>query len=1752
MLSILGVLPAFPYAITFSTGSGDGTSASTSTACSAIVSEGSSYLSGNLATATKIYYSGSGGLKMGTSSVAGVIKMNLASSVTPTSIVVSAKLYNSSKAATLKVNGSATQSITADFSDLTFNITSATSYLELESSKYCWIQSITVNTSGGSTPTCATPTFSPAAGSYDGTQSVTISCETDGASIYYTTNGDAPTSSSTLYEDAIPVSTTTTIKAIAIKEGLDNSEVAEAAYTITKAPDVILDLIDGNWGFPSKEGTSLTTYTNSVTGYKLQCYASNEYKVSGSNYFIIGKANSYMLLPKFDNAIDKIVVVGNSGGSGNVSFNIYDGDVAVSTSVTSCKMDQTFTIADPEPNKQYLIKVTNANNLQMKQIKIYFGAAPAVAKPTITGDENFLTSTEVSITCSTEGAAIYYTTEASLKDEPSTETWIAYDNNNKPTFTASTTIYAAAKKESDWSSVNKKTFTKIVPITVDVAIAAIPNVDDEVNDQYVQGIVCTAATSVSGGKMTYDISIDGSATNRLQIYNGKNLNNTNFTNVSDLAIGDRVVVFGQLKNYKGTPEMNDGNYLVLKEAPAVAAPEFSPDGGGFMGEKDVTITCATEGSTIYYTLDGTTPSKSSNVYSAAIHLDATTTITAIAYVGDEKSLVITKTFTLTAPITVAEALVALDSQDPIDNVAVTGIISTAPTSNPSGGKLTYHISDDGTNTDELEVFAGFGLNGASFSDKTDLQVGDEVIVFGNLTIYNSTTKEFSTGSRLLTFNRPTVAMQGVTLPATAGVRAGKTITLTPTFNPTNATNKNVTWNVTAGSTYADVDANGVVTGKAEGTATIQVETEDGGFTATCTVTVLAGVNFADGDWVLVTDAAELTANSYVIIAAADYGKAMKPYESGNNCKSKDATKSGSMLEYNSAFGIFEIGDYEIEEVLYKTFQSEDDEKYLFLGFNDNLLKAQTAKNANAAWTITSVSNAGVAVITSKSFNTRTMRFNDNSNLFACYASGQNDISLYKYYAPVPKVIYNKNTDDEVTNMPGVTRAELEGEVYKATISTTVPHRSGYSFSGWKSGETTYNAGEKYTLTADITLNAQWTQLVGHHVTYVATGTAPTDENLYYEGDKVTLALATGVSNPGYSFAGWNDGTNTYTAGYEEYVMPDNDVTFTAVWSRMSSQKWALVEDVNNIKTDGTEYIIVATGYDVAMSALSGKIYTTSDVIKNENTKTLTGPESMLKLTFETDLGSGKLAIKNGSKYISSTEVKEMTEGDNSFNWEISITDGVATISASVGNIRYNKDHPRFTTYASGQQDVALYVKVPMVEISTDVEASALSENTDVVVHSNGTLTVDNDKTLGDLTVENGGKVVLSNKKLTVTNFVIETTMADHKSGQVDGALTTNFEAMGDAYIDITLGAGGTNQQWHAFTVPFPVDVLNGIYDLADNKLQNEVNYAIMDYHGDIRATGKYGWKKIRTTLVPGTFYIMATDGYRTTYRFKKADGAALVAANTKDLHEYPLNGGTDEQHDNGWNGVGNPTLHYGTANQVVQVLNPNTYTYEEFLVGAKNFVVGTPFFVQAAADGTMTFSAEDETKPYYAPARYSSEEIKDVEVRFGNEEYTDRLYISANEDALSTYETGKDLIKMTMTNTPKVAQIFGCAYDTKLCMVNAPLRNDQANFSLKLYAPADGEYTITIPEVDNADIYLTYDNRIIWNIAASEYTCELKAGETNNYGLILRMKAPQVTTGVEQGGVSNGANSVQKIIINDHVYILRGEKLYDVTGKMLR
>ncbi|CAH1201705.1 hypothetical protein PAECIP111893_01701 [Paenibacillus plantiphilus] len=81
----------------------------------------------------------------------------------------------------------------------------------------------------------AAPTASPAAGAVASGTSVTLSSLTQGAAIYYTIDGSNPTRSSTLYSAPIIISSAQTIKAIAVHEGMADSGIMSASYSITSS-----------------------------------------------------------------------------------------------------------------------------------------------------------------------------------------------------------------------------------------------------------------------------------------------------------------------------------------------------------------------------------------------------------------------------------------------------------------------------------------------------------------------------------------------------------------------------------------------------------------------------------------------------------------------------------------------------------------------------------------------------------------------------------------------------------------------------------------------------------------------------------------------------------------------------------------------------------------------------------------------------------------------------------------------------------------------------------------------------------------------------------------------------------------------------------------------------------------------------------------------------------------------------------------------------------------------------------------------------------------------------------------------------------------------------------------------------------------------------------------------------------------------------------------------------------------------------
>jgi hypothetical protein len=101
---------------------------------------------------------------------------------------------------------------------------------------------------GAAQKKAATPVFSLRAGTYSSAQSVKISDATAGSTIYYTTNGTTPTTSSTRYRTAITVSQTETIRAIAVAAGYAESAQATATYTVTGSLEVYM------WQLPAETG----------------------------------------------------------------------------------------------------------------------------------------------------------------------------------------------------------------------------------------------------------------------------------------------------------------------------------------------------------------------------------------------------------------------------------------------------------------------------------------------------------------------------------------------------------------------------------------------------------------------------------------------------------------------------------------------------------------------------------------------------------------------------------------------------------------------------------------------------------------------------------------------------------------------------------------------------------------------------------------------------------------------------------------------------------------------------------------------------------------------------------------------------------------------------------------------------------------------------------------------------------------------------------------------------------------------------------------------------------------------------------------------------------------------------------------------------------------------------------------------------------------------------------------------------------
>jgi hypothetical protein len=136
--------------------------------------------------------------------------------------------------------------------------------------------------------TTSTPAFSLPEGPYSSTQSLTITCPTSGATIYYTTDGNEPSTSSSSDSGSITlqINKTTTVKAFAVKSPKNNSSVMKAIYTL-KTPNPTAYIANGYLYVSCASGTTAYYSPSQTVSSASDTEYSAPVAVSSSTYYVV-------------------------------------------------------------------------------------------------------------------------------------------------------------------------------------------------------------------------------------------------------------------------------------------------------------------------------------------------------------------------------------------------------------------------------------------------------------------------------------------------------------------------------------------------------------------------------------------------------------------------------------------------------------------------------------------------------------------------------------------------------------------------------------------------------------------------------------------------------------------------------------------------------------------------------------------------------------------------------------------------------------------------------------------------------------------------------------------------------------------------------------------------------------------------------------------------------------------------------------------------------------------------------------------------------------------------------------------------------------------------------------------------------------------------------------------------------------------------------------------------------------------------
>lgn len=514
-------------------------------------------------------------------------------------------------------------------------------------------------------------------------------------------------------------------------------------------------------------------------------------------------------------------------------------------------------------------------------------------------------------------------------------------------------------------------------------------------------------------------------------------------------------------------------------------------------------------------------------------------------------------------------------------------------------------------------------------------------------------------------------------------------------------------------------------------------------------------------------------------------------------------------------------------------------------------------------------------------------------------------------------------------------------------------------------------------------------------------------------------------------------------------------------------------------------------------------------------------------------------------------------------------EGLCVFDNSQNDHQSNNDD-NWTEKPSSTSDAIITENMDITD-SLTVNSLTINEGVTVTVANGATLSIgDGDSyrtTAGNLHVENGGNVILHNGQLNVNDFILdaelgsinENTSTPSASGQVMGEQKLNVS--GDAYFRLTLDplSGRNTLGWYDFVLPFEVDVIGGIsMEGDDTPLVFDVNYAVMNYTEAKRAQNGKDWNKYRGTMEPGRVYTIGVDDDYdwNTVIFKKKAGAA-VTGDRSFTTEY--SGLAADDKDNGWNGFGNGTLHHTELNvpdgTYVQIYDHANRCYRPHLAKDYSIAVGASFFMQVDGVETITMlTIDNKNHGFLAPAR-TDRNVEKFQLALqaeGAANVADQLWVSASEEATGKYVIGRDLLKMGNPTESKVARMWSTRNDTRLCVNEMMLSNGVANCELSLFAPEAKEYTLSVEAApEEATLYLTCNNRVIWNLSYAPYVFDLSKGTTEGYGLRLVAEAPQMHTGIDETGAD--AQGVKKMMIDNVLYLVTPQgAMYDINGKIIK